>query len=138
MTLLLQREPTLEGVTLGSLFIDGHRQCETLEDAIRERPGDPPEMWKVYGQTAIPAGTYSVVLSRSQRFQRVLPEVRHVPGFLGIRIHAGNTIADTDGCILVGSARQARAISGSKVALERLMGVLMEAGGPITIEVRNP
>lgn len=121
MTLLVLRESTVEGVTLGSLYVNGHRFAETLEDPIREVVGVPVESWKVKGDTAIPLGTYPLALTFSNRFQRVLPEVLHVPGFTGIRIHAGNTVADTEGCLLVGSARSGRTVTGSKTALEKLM-----------------
>ena len=138
MKLVVQREPTVEGVTLGSLFLDGHRAAETLEDPIRDRPGDPVETWKVDGDTAIPSGSYRLVLTLSTRFKTVLPEVLNVPGFVGIRIHAGNTTSDTHGCLLVGTARSGRAISGSKVALEKLMALLRADPGPHSITYINP
>lgn len=137
MNLLVLREPTVEGTTFGSLYIDGHRFCDTLEDAVREIPGVPVEQWKIRGETAIPAGTYRVVLSLSNRFKRILPEVLGVPGFTGIRIHAGNAVDDTDGCLLVGSARSNRGITGSKVTLEKLMLVLGGTTDAIDITYRN-
>ena len=138
MELRVIREPTVDQMTFGALHIDGHFFLWTLEDRIREVPGEPVETWKVRGQTAIPAGRYPGVLSRSHRFQRVLPELLKVPGFSGIRIHSGNTIADTEGCILVGQNRTTRNITGSRVALERVMGVLLEATGETWITIENP
>ena len=138
MRLYVARETTIEGTTFGSLYIDGTRFCDTLEDAVREQKGIPVEEWKVKNDTAIPAGTYPVRLSFSNRFRRVLPEVVGVPGFTGIRIHAGNTTADTSGCLLVGNARVGRAVKGSKVTLEKL---LLEFKAKLnelhTIEYRN-
>lgn len=82
--------------TIGKLYIDGHYLCDTLEDTVR------PAGIKIAGNTAIPAGTYKVKKTMSPRFKKVLPEILNVPGFSGVRIHAGNTDADTDGCLLLG------------------------------------
>lgn len=105
MTLRLIREPSINGATLGSLYIDGHRYCETLEDEIREQPGVPVAQWKVQDKTAIPAGRYRVALAMSPHFKMVLPHLLDVPGFSGILIHGGNTAIDTRGCLLVGRVR---------------------------------
>lgn len=79
-------------------------ECDTLEDVCRQAKGVAwaPEM-KVQNQTCIPFGLYEVVLTWSNRFQRILPLVLGVPSFEGIRIHPGNDDVDTDGCILVGT-----------------------------------
>lgn len=81
--------------TIGKLYIDGHYLCDTLEDTVRNGV-------KIAGKTAIPAGTYQVKKTMSPRFKKILPEILNVPGFTGVRIHAGNTAADTDGCLLLG------------------------------------
>lgn len=82
--------------TIGKLYVDGHYLCDTLEDTVR------PAGTKIAGKTAIPAGTYRVKKTMSPRFKKILPEIMNVPGFTGVRIHAGNTVADTDGCLLLG------------------------------------
>lgn len=115
MNLRLLREPSRNGATLGSLYVDHVWYCWTLEDV--ERP------FKIAGETAIPTGTYKVVLSPSVRFKDVLPEVLNVPGFLGIRIHAGNTSKDTEGCILVGMDRGDAEIYRSRIALAGLLSM---------------
>lgn len=128
--LRLQREPSRHGATLGSLYLDNVWQCFTLEDEIRDE--------KIPGRTAIPAGRYPVVLTPSRRFHRVLPLLRNVPNFDGIRIHAGNVIADTAGCVLVGRDRAESAIRQSRVALEALLEALTHAKTPIEIRIENP
>jgi hypothetical protein len=80
---------------IGDLFINGEFFCYTLED---ERRADGV---KVYGETAIPTGTYNVKVTKSNRFKRLMPLLIDVPMFKGIRIHGGNTSKDTLGCILV-------------------------------------
>lgn len=96
MELVLQRYVSDKGATTGFLTVDGEIQCYTLEDEVRP-PGE-----KVYGQTAIPPGRYQVVMALFERKGVMLPLLLNVPMFTGIFIHTGNTIADTQGCILVG------------------------------------
>jgi hypothetical protein len=103
LTLIRNPEPTKD-YTAGKLFIDDQFAFFTLEDEVREVFGKPVKAWKVYGETAIPRGRYRVILTKSPRFGRLLPEVLGVPGFQAIRIHAGNTAKNTEGCILVGNA----------------------------------
>ena len=80
--------------TTGELYVDGKFVCYTLEDAIRKE--------KIKGVTAIPAGTYDVIINMSTRFKRLMPLLLNVPDFEGVRIHPGNTAEDTEGCIRVG------------------------------------
>lgn len=102
MRLLLASQPTQHGRTLGALYVDTFWECYTLEDAVREIPGVRVAKWKVPGGTAIPAGVYKVTLEDSPRFGPDTLTINDVPGFTSIRIHAGNDIDDTEGCILVG------------------------------------
>jgi hypothetical protein len=130
MKLSLLRDTFDEEFTLGRLFIDDEEFCFTVEDAVREK--------KIYGKTAIPAGTYDVVLSPSHRFQKTLPEILNVPNFKGIRIHAGNSAADTEGCVLVGQERSGNGVGKSRAAMAELMPILFaakEGGNPIWIEI---
>lgn len=136
MNLRLIREPSAHGATIGVLFVSQVFQCFTLEDEIREQAGVPVEQWKVPGKTAIPSGTYAVALSWSPHFQATLPEVLAVPGFSGIRIHAGNYSTDTEGCILVGQSRGDGSIYESRLALTKLLAVFPPAGTILNIE--NP
>lgn len=110
MKLLLQRDFKGLRYTLGQLFVDQVKFCETLEDAVREVPGVPVDEWKVPGKTAIPAGTYRVTLAPSPRFKKMMIRLLDVPGFDGILIHGANTEGDVDGCIGVGQVRMAYGI----------------------------
>lgn len=88
--------------TAGVLYIDGPRFCYVVEDTLREVPGRPVHEWKVHGKTAIPAGSYRCTLEHSPRFGPDTITLHGVPGFVGIRVHGGNTEEHTEGCPLVG------------------------------------
>lgn len=97
---------------IGELLIDGIFECFTLEDVEREV--------KIKGETAIPKGTYKVIINESNRFKRLLPLLLNVPNFEGVRIHSGNSNHDTEGCILVGQTRNKNYIGQSRKAFEKL------------------
>lgn len=99
--------------------------CQTLEDPIRNF-GQQGE-GKIKGRTAIPPGRYRLILSMSTRFRKVMPELLNVPFFDGIRIHPGNTVEDTDGCLLVGQRRVRANLIDSRSAYARLMTILEKA-----------
>jgi len=137
--LSLQREHSVNDATIGALYVNGTFQCFTLEDQVRELPGVPVAEWKVPGKTAIPAGEYKVTVDFSNRFQRNMLHVLNVPGFQGIRIHAGNTSADTEGCILVGNTKSgANSIGNSRDALKELQPIVeaaISAGEDVFLQV---
>jgi hypothetical protein len=131
MEIILQRIKYNETATIGDLLIDGAPFCHTLEDKDRDLLKTMPltdiAQKKIHGKTAIPKGKYEVALTFSNRFQKVMPQLLDVPGFAGIRIHAGNTSADTEGCILVGSkATGDDFITESKKTYQTLLGVLTQ------------
>lgn len=117
MELKLLREQTTRDYVQGHLYINGIYFCDTLEDTCRPIRDIRD---KIVGRTAIPAGEYPVLWTKSPKFRRYLPELREVPWFSGIRIHAGNTPEDTRGCILVGKRYRDGFISASKATLEAL------------------
>lgn len=127
MQLKLERVQLDSDVTLGALYVDGQFECWVCEDTVRELPGVPVAQWKVKGQTAIPFGMYDVDITMSNRFKVPLPLLLGVPGFEGIRIHPGNTAADTDGCLLPGKDRLAKSVGRSRDAFNTLFGKLQAA-----------
>ena len=88
------RKIKLNDCQLGQMLVDGKHFAYTLEDVTRDV--------KVYGDTAIPAGEYIVIVNHSNKFNKELPLILDVPGFRGVRLHGGNTHKDTLGCILIG------------------------------------
>jgi Family of unknown function (DUF5675) len=138
MKLKLVRTNLSDVCTIGALYLDNAFECFTLEDKVREVKGQPVDAWKVKALTAIPRGTYPVSITMSNRFKRLLPLVANVPGFEGIRIHPGNTSADTEGCILVGQGKAANSITNSVKAFDPLFAKLQAAikrGESISLEV---
>jgi hypothetical protein len=115
MKLTLKRNFKGADYTIGKLYIDGHYFCDTLEDTVR------PANKKISGKTAIPAGNYKVIKSYSPRFKKILPEILNVPNFTGVRIHAGNTAKDTDGCILLGLNKTKGAVLDSQATMTYFM-----------------
>lgn len=119
--------------TVGRLYADGCYVCDTLENCLRDFGV------KVPGKTAVPAGIYKVVLNWSPRFKRVLPLLVDVPNFEGVRIHTGNTVRDTSGCLLVGYNRAKGKLLDSRAAFKRLYGLLQaaeERGEEMTAEIK--
>ena len=87
MLLRLQRSAPTGAAIHGKLFIDGEYFCDTLE-----RTG-----------VQIPALWYTVAVTQSPRFKRLLPIVERVPNRTGIRFHVGIKPQHSSGCILVPS-----------------------------------
>ena len=118
MKLNLKRIHKTNNSTIGELSIDGKFECYVIEDVERET--------KVFGKTAIPKGTYEVVITMSNRFKNPLPLLLNVPNYEGIRIHTGNTALDTEGCLILGQTRSIDFVGRSKLAMSAFMPKLKE------------
>lgn len=115
MEIFLKRIARKATYTIGQLYINGERFCDTIEDKDRDLNHngkfDNGET-KVYAQTAIPNGRYEITMKvQSPKFSKktaykwcngYLPRLLNVPGFDGVLLHCGNTARDSAGCIIVG------------------------------------
>lgn len=142
MKLQLKRIALKPTYTIGKLYVNGAYFCDTLEDTVRDynKDGDLEDKGesKIYGETAVPYGTYKIILNLSPRFKRILPRLMGVKHFDGILIHPGNTAKDTHGCILVGVNNQVGRVNESKVTFDRLFKLMSDAyeiGEEIAIEI---
>ena len=134
MKLVLIRHARRADYTIGRLEDEnGMKICDTLEPIWRNYDGGE---LKIPKKSAIPEGSYRVVVTKSQRFQKYLPLLVGVPGFEGVRIHAGNTSRDTEGCILVGHNLQVGKVLWSRITLEKLMK-LIENEKEIYLTIKN-
>lgn len=154
MKLVVERAWPKATYTIGRLFVDNERFYETLEDKDRMLFKDDPisliRRTKVYGETAIPRGTYEVHMDIvSPKYAAVtwyknlcggrMPRLMDVPGFEGVLIHPGNSAIDTLGCILVGRNTKVGQLTSSRdtfKALYRKMEAAWKRGEKITIEIR--
>ena len=134
MKLILTRHARRADYTIGRLEDEnGMKVCDTLEPTWRDYKGG--EM-KIPKKSAIPEGSYRVVVTKSQRFRKYLPLLVGVSGFEGVRIHSGNTSRDTEGCILVGQNIQVGKVLWSRITLEKLMK-LIENEKEIYLTIKN-
>lgn len=133
MEITVKRFKLTKRCTIGNMLIDGKFFCHTLEDKVRRLPDEV----KIWGKTAIPAGTYKVIMTDSSRFKRRLPLLMNVPHFTGIRIHRGNTVEDTVGCVLVGEAHGEQVWNSTKYEKELCMHIdaALARGEEVTITI---
>ena len=136
MELVLTRIAKRKAYTIGRLAIKREENeefrtyevedyfCDTLEPTWRDYKNGGH---KIKGRSAIPEGRYAVVISYSPKLEQWLPILLGVPMFSGIRIHAGNTSNDTEGCILVGKNKIVSQLVDSRIWLHRLKKKIVEA-----------
>lgn len=148
MEILVKRIAKKSKYTIGKMYIDGQYICDTLEDADRGLNQNMSlkeiNNKKVYGETAIPTGTYKVDMNTvSPKFKsRIwakpyggkLPRLVLVPGYDGVLIHPGNKAEDTLGCILVGENKAVGQVLNSQVTFKKIMSILTK-GTNITITI---
>ena len=135
MELRIERRVKGDAYTIGTLYVNGERFCDTLEDKVRNLAGGES---KVPGETAIPEGRYKVIVNRSPKFGRDLPRLLDVPMFEGVLIHRGNTDEDSAGCILVGENKVKGKVINSTPYEEKLVALCKAAlaeGETIEIEI---
>lgn len=141
MKLTLKRIALRPTYTIGKLYIDGAYFCDTLEDTVRDtnKSGkfDNGEQ-KIKGKTAIPYGTYEIKWTYSPRFKKYTPQLMNVPSFEGIRVHAGNTSADTEGCLILGENKQVGKVLNSRATINKFYPIIKKAcsNGKVTIEIK--
>ena len=139
MEIVLHRQYPKPTYTIGKLYIDGQYFCDTCEDADRglDQMMDVPEILKrkIQNETAIPTGVYIVRFTYSPRFKRLMPQIENVKGFSGVRIHAGNTAKDTEGCVLLGKNTIKGGVTNSRAWVTKFETALKVAGGVATLKI---
>ena len=138
MELKVKRIAKQPKYTIGKLYVDGKHFCDTLEDTDRgltqDMTVDEITNAKIVGETAIPTGTYNVVITYSPKFNKDLPLIENVKGFEGIRIHTGNRADQTEGCLLVGHNKIVGQVCNSVKVFKELMAKMQEAD-TITLQI---
>jgi hypothetical protein len=149
MKLVLKRINNQDNYCEGKLYIDGIYQCDVIEDTDRGLTNEMSiteiQSKKVYGETAIPKGTYQITLDVvSPKFkdrswatfcEGKLPRLLDVPGFEGVLIHTGNEASNSLGCLLVGQKTKDGWISNSTQTFKNLYYKLKQATDQITITI---
>ena len=132
INLLLIRDTFSKESTLGELFLNGERICDTLENPWKDNQRNI---------SCIPEGVYDVRLrlareSASRDYLHLL--VQDVPNRDWILFHRGNTAKDTSGCILVGLGSQQDFVDNSRLAMDLLMKEIINLGGTnINLIIKN-
>lgn len=117
---------------ISKMYLDGEYFTDVIEDKIRDLNNDgdlnDPGEEKVYGKTAIPKGIYTLILSYSPKFKRILPRILNVPHFEGILIHNGVDEKSSAGCLILGDNKIKGKVVNSKKRLEEFITKLLDSG----------
>ena len=132
INLLIIRDTFSEESTVGELFLNGERMCDTLEN---------PYINNERNISCIPEGEYKVRLrlareSATRDYLHLL--VKDVPNRDYILFHRGNSAKDTSGCILVGFSSKQDYVKNSTFAMDLLMKEILNLGGEkINLIIKN-
>lgn len=130
MKLELKRIALKPNYTIGKLFINGTYYCDTIEDKVIDlnKNGKFDDgLTKVMHQTAIPYGTFKVVVNHSPKFKRELPRLLDVPYFEGVLIHNGSDQNSSSGCIIVGENKSVGKVTNSTFYMNNLTARIKDA-----------
>ena len=120
-TIKFKRLHFKETYTIGKCTVDGEYISDSIEDKVRVLNSIED---KVYGETAIPAGTYKADIYFSKKFGYKVIRLFNVPFFEGIYVHKGNTAKDSHGCIIVGKNDKKGWVSNPTIAMNKLIEAL--------------
>ena len=154
MKLLLKRIYTCKDYTIGHLYIDGQYAMDTIEDCDRGLDSNMPlsklQQLKIKDITAIPTGTYTILMSYSPKFAKTkfglkyggkVPQIMNVPAWEGVRIHPANYASELSGCVAPGLNKIKGAVLESTICYYKLMdNYIMPAinkGEKITLTIDN-
>ena len=132
INLLILRDTFSDESTIGELFLNGERFCDTLELPYRDNQRSI---------SCIPVGEYKVRLrypreSATRNYLHLL--VEDVKDRSYILFHRGNTAKDTRGCILVGQGSQQDIVHNSTLAMDLLIKEIINLGGTnINLIIKN-
>lgn len=154
MKLVVDRKWKKPNYTISNLYVDGVKFCNVLEDTDRNLSSNMDlktiKSRKIKGETAIPTGTYKVTLSvQSPKYTKskammefcnaYMPRLLNIPGWEGVLIHPGNTIKDTEGCLVVGKNDVVGQVTNSRYWFKELykkMKAAIKKGETITVEIQ--
>lgn len=141
MRLTLIRKWNKKDYCIGDLYVDGKWFANVLEDTDRglDDSMSVEEILKkkIKDNTAIPTGIYSVKITYSPKYKKLMPLVDNVKGYSGIRIHSGNTHKDTSGCLLVGKNKEVGKVLESRKTFNALYKILTETKENIIIDIQR-
>lgn len=130
MELLVERTTKTANSTIGEFSIDGNFFSYCLEPfdhgLTSDMTLDQIKAIKVQNKTAIPLGRYEVTKYFSPKRNKDVPLLNEVPGFGFIEIHVGNSAADTDGCLLLGSIKSNDFIGNSTDTIQKFYDLFFD------------